>query len=207
MLFTIIVGFDFPLTFLGTTGAQLPYRFEIFLSFGLILFIINLRRTIRRWMGMRLVNQVQKFKWNSTMSPDRVKRVNVYTYLEALVMLFFGFGLYQVSPEAWLPFVALAFGAVDNVVFAIYGTSQHKFRTGLTSKALILADRDVIVIYFNGLRKVSAQQQSIYFDFVKDLQLSFPIDCIRKEEQETFFQALKATVDPEKVFFSKKLGE
>jgi len=206
MLFTIIVGFDLPLTFLNTSGAQMEYRFEVFLSLGLILLVINLRRGVRRWMGMRLVNQVSKFKWNSTMSKERVKRVNVYNMLEALVMISFGLGLYSVTPEAWMPLVAMIFGAVDSIFFAIYGSSKNKFRYGLTSKALILADRDVIVIYFNGLRKVSQQQQSIYFDFIKDLQLSFPIDCVKEEEQELFFKTLKETLNPDKVYFSKKLA-
>lgn len=206
MLFTIIVGFDLPLTFLNTSGAQMGYRSEVFLALGLILLVINLRRSVRRWMGMRLVNQVDKFKWNSVMSIERVKRVNVYNVLEALVMLSFGYGLYRVTPEAWMPLVAMIFGAVDNVIFSIYGSSKNKFRYGLTSKALILADRDVIVIYFNGLRKVSQQQQSIYFDFIKDLQLSFPIDCVKEEEQALFFEKLKETLNPEKVYFSKKLA-
>lgn len=207
MLFTIIVGFDLPLSFLNTSGAQLESRFYIFLTLGLMLLVINLRRSVRRWMGMRLVNQIDKFRWNSLMSADRVKRVNVYTILEAAVMLAFGIGLYRVTPEAWLPMVAMVFGAIDNVVFSIYGSSAKKFRYGLTSKALILADRDVIIIYFNGLRKVSQQQQSIYFDFIKDLQLSFPIDCIKEEEQEQFFHTLKETLNPEKVYFSKKLAD
>ena len=206
MLFTIIVGFDLPLTFLNTSGAQMEYRFQVFLTLGLLLMVINLRRSVRRWMGLRMVNQVSKFKWNSTMSSDRVKRVNVYNVLEAAVMLSFGIGLYKVTPEAWMPMAAMVFGAVDNVVFSIYGSAGKKFRYGLTTKALVVADRDVIVIYFNGLRKVSQQQQSIYFDFIKDLQLSFPIDCIKEDEQEQFFRTLKETVNPDKVYFSKKLA-
>lgn len=207
MLFTIVVGFDLPLTIFNTSGAQMPYRFEIFLTLGLIMFVINLRRSVRRWMGMRLVNKIDKFTWNSLMSVDRVKRVNVYNFLEAIIMLSFGIGLYKVTPEAWMPFSAMAFVFIDNVIFSIYGSSGKKFRYGLTSKALILADRDVIVIYFNGLRKVSQQQQSIYFDFIKDLQLSFPIDCIKNEEQEQFFHTLKETLNPDKVYFSKTLAK
>ena len=44
MLITIIVGFDLPLTFLKTSGSEMPYREEIFLGFGLVIFMINLRR-------------------------------------------------------------------------------------------------------------------------------------------------------------------
>lgn len=207
MLFTIIVGFDLPLTFLNTSGAQMEYKFQVFLTLGLLLMVINLRRSVRRWMGLRMVNKVDKFKWNSTMSKERVKRVNVYNLLEAAVMLCFGIGLYKVTPEAWMPMAAMVFGAADNVIFSIYGSTGKKFRYGLTSKALVVADRDVIVIYFNGLRKVSQQQQSIYFDFIKDLQLSFPIDCIKDDEREQFFRTLKETVNPDKVYFSKKLAD
>jgi len=205
MLYTIYVGFDLPIGFMNMTGSELPYRFETFLVMGLLLLIINLRRSIRRWMGLRLVNQTDKFKWNSTMSSERITRVNMYNAMEAVIMAFFGVGLYVVSPEAWMPMIGLLFGSADNIIFSIYGTSKHKYRTGLTSKALVIADRDVIVIYFKGLRKVSAQQQSIYFDFVKDLQLSFPTNCIKYAEQPAFFDALKSTVDQEKVFFSSKL--
>jgi hypothetical protein len=62
MILTIFVGFDLPIESLRTSGQQFPYRFEIFLALGLLFLIINIRRSIRRWMGMRLVNQVVKFK-------------------------------------------------------------------------------------------------------------------------------------------------
>lgn len=206
MLIAIIVGFDIPLTFIHTYGGEMPYRFEIFLGLGLILFIINLRRSIRRWMGMYLINQTRKFKWNAEMSKKRINRANVYSFLEGLIMFVFGYGLYTVTNEAWMPFAALAFGTVDNIVFSVYGTIKKKFRVGITAKALMVSDRDVIIIYFNGLRSVSQQQQSIYFDYVKDLQLSFPDDCVKEEDKAEFFKELKANFNPDKVYFSSKLG-
>ena len=57
MFLTIYVCFDLPIGFLKTTGAHLPYKFELFLGLGLLLFVINLRRSIRRWMGMRIVSK------------------------------------------------------------------------------------------------------------------------------------------------------
>ncbi|MEN9441298.1 MAG: hypothetical protein RLZ33_1375, partial [Bacteroidota bacterium] len=77
MLMTILIGFDISIDMfkIRTTGAQLPYRFEILLGLGLFILIVNVRRSIRRWMGLRLVNQIEKFKWNQPMSEERVKRV------------------------------------------------------------------------------------------------------------------------------------
>ncbi|NRA11084.1 MAG: hypothetical protein HRT57_03910 [Crocinitomicaceae bacterium] len=60
---SIYVGFNMPITFLRCTGEYLPYKEEIFLGLGLLVFIIVLRKAIRRWMGIRIVSRTHKFKW------------------------------------------------------------------------------------------------------------------------------------------------
>lgn len=202
MAVTIYVGFDLPIEFLRVSGSALPYREEILLGLGLIIFIINLRRTIRRWMGMHIVNQLKKFKWNAEVTKERKQRVIVYNFLEALVLGSVGFGLFTVSPEAWFPALALVFCTVDNLIFTIVGIAGKKYRAGVTSKAVILADRDVQLIYFSGLRKVSIHQQSIYFDYIKGLQMDIPLDSIPKDELPAFFEAIESNIDRDKVFFS-----
>lgn len=206
MLVTIIVGFDLPLTFLKTTGAELPYRAEIFLSIGVLILLINLRRSIRRWMGIRMVKQVKKFKWNTPVSSARKKRVATYLILEIVVFAFVGVALYEVSNQAWMPAIAYVYVALDNIIFTIVGFSTNAFRVGLSSKALIVADREVTVLYFSGLRKVSQHQQSIYFDYIEGLQLHFPTDCIPEENRAEFFELLEAQLDPNRVFFSKVMA-
>ena len=74
---------------------------------------------------------------------------------------------------------------------------------GITSKAVVVADRDVSVLYFSGLSKVSIHQQSIYFDYIKGLQLSFPIDCMEKEQHDAFFTVLEEQLNTDKVFITK----
>lgn len=202
MAVTIYVGFDLPIEFLKVSGSALPYRQEIFLSLGLILLVINLRRTVRRWMGMHIVNQMKKFKWNAEVTQERKQRVIVYNLLEALVFGSVACGLYTVSTEAWLPAIALVFCTVDNLLFTIIGIKGKKYRAGVTGKAVILADRDVQLIYFSGLRKVSIHQQSIYFDYIKGLQMDIPLDSIPKEELPAFFEAIESNIDRDKVFFS-----
>ena len=205
MFLTIYVSFDLPIGLLKTTGANIPYKFEIFLGLGLLLFIINLRRSVRRWMGMRIVSKKKKFKWNAPVSVSRKKRVITYLLLESLVMSFVAFGLLKLTDQAWMPAIAFLFGASDNIVFAIIGIKGNLYRIGLSSKALIVADRDVTLLYFTGLRKVSIHQQSIYFDYIKGLQLSFPSDCIEEESRSEFFALLEAQLDKDRVFFSKTL--
>jgi hypothetical protein len=206
MAFTIIVGFDLPLESFGTSGAQLEIRNEVFLSFGIVIFLINLRRSIRRWMGMRIVNQLHKFKWNVAVSADRKKRVQVYTFMEVFVFSALAYGLYWISHEAWIPALAFLIGAFDGLIFTSIGTAKKRFRIGVTSKAIVSGDRDVALVYFQGLRKISIHQDTIYFDYIKKLQLSIPLDCVPVTERESFFKIVEDQVDQNRVFVTRERG-
>ena len=205
MVLSIFVGFDLPLEFLKTSGAQLPYRFEAFLVLGIVFFVVIIRRSVQRWTGIKMVAQKTKYKWNVPMGKERKKYVYLYQYLEAFTMLIVGVGFYIISKEAIVPALALVFGFLDNVLFAILGQSKNIYRVGLTTKAVVVADRDVKVLYLSGLRQVSVHQQSIYFDYIKDLQLHFPLNCIPEADQSNFVQELKAIVNEDKVFFSESV--
>jgi len=205
MVLAIIIGFNLPLEFLKTSGAQLPYKNETFLVIGIIYFVIIIRRSARRWMGSKMVSQVAKFKWNVSMGKGRIRQVFLYQWLEALIMLVGGLALYGITEVAIIPACALAFAAIDNLVFLFAGKLKHIYRIGLTSKALVVADRDVKVLYLSGLRKVTIHQQTVFFEYIKDLQLAFPLDCIPKEDQGEFKDQLEAIVDRNKVFFDEKM--
>lgn len=201
LLVTIFVGFDLPIEFLRVSGKDLPYKEEIFLGLGLLILMISVRRSIRRWMGLRIVGKQNRFKWNVPMSKDRKGRVLTYLLIEVAVFLCIAIALYTITPLAWLPAVGFLFAVVDNLVFAAIGGTGNRYRIGLSSKALIAADRDVNVLYFNGLRTVTIHQQSIYFDYIQGLQLSFPIECIPENQLDEFFEVLESSVNKDKVFF------
>jgi hypothetical protein len=206
MAFTIVVGFDLPLESFGTSGAQLEIRDEVFLGLGILIMLINVRRSLRRWMGLRIVNQIEKFKWNIPVSVARKKRVQVYTIMEVFVFSTLAYGLYWVSKDAWMPATGFLFGAVDGLLFTITGSSRNRFRIGVTSKAIVSGDRDVCLVYFKGLRKISIHQDSIYFDYIKKLQLSIPLDCVAIEERENFFKAVENQIDLNRVFVTRERG-
>lgn len=204
LFFAIFVGFDLPLEIFKTSGANIQYIEIIFGAFGLIYFLILLRRSLRRWSGIALVGKVKRFKWNAPINNRRKKRVQTYLFLEALVMFCMGIALFLLTKEAIYPSIALLLGVLDNLLFWFIGKNE-RYRVGLSSKALIVADREISLLYFTGLRRITLQQQTVYFEYIKDLQLHFPLDCIQTDLQDEFFDALEQQVDTSKVFFSKKL--
>jgi hypothetical protein len=203
LAFTIFVGFDLPIEFLKTSGKNVPYKEHIFLSFAGILLLVGARRAIRRWMGLRLVNQIAKFQWNQPMSKARIKQVNLYLILEATMHFFIAIGTYVVAPESYPVSIVMFLLGIEHLIFAGVGTSGKKFRIGITSKAIVVADRDVKIAYFSGLRQVSTQQQSIFFDYIKELQISFPLDCISNEDRAGFRNTIEKNVNRDRVFFSE----
>jgi hypothetical protein len=93
----------------------------------------------------------------------------------------------------------LFFGIEGSIYLLI--NSKNNFRVGLSSKAILAVDREVILLYMEGLRQVSISQQTIYFDYINELQLSFPTDCINESERTDFFENLKQSVNQDKVLF------
>jgi hypothetical protein len=199
LLLSVFVGFDLPIDFLHTTGKRLPFRMEIYLVLGLLLLIIGLRRSIRRWMGVSMVKQQTKFIWNQPISTERKKRVFVYNSLEALVFLSLMLAHLFLSQVAFFVVAAYLILALDAVLFLLINGKE--FRVGLSSKAILVADREIVLIYLNGLRKVSVSQQTIYFDYIEELQLSFPLDCIEPSQKAAFFEALEGQIDRDRVLF------
>jgi hypothetical protein len=202
LVIAIFVGYDLPIEFLKTSGASLPFKFQIFLSLGIIYYIIIVRRSVRRWMGVAMVSKTEKFKWNVSMGEGRRKQVFLYQWLEALIMSSGGISLYYVCPDAIAPASALWVGSLDNIIFMILGQTKKLYRIGITSKAVVVADREVKVLYLSGLRKVTIHQQTVFFDYIKDLQMTFSLTCIPKEDQVDFKNTLESLVDRDRVFFS-----
>ncbi len=199
LLLSVFVGFDLPIDVLHTTGKRLPFRTEVYLVLALVLLIIGLRRSIRRWMGVGMVKQHAKFVWNQPISLERKRRVFVYNSLESLVFLSLFVAHLFLSEAAIFVSLTYLILALDAILFLVVN-AKH-FRVGLSSKAILVADREVILIYLNGLRKVSVSQQTIYFDYIEELQLSFPLDCIEPSQKAAFFEALEGQIDRDRVLF------
>ncbi|MFM6945805.1 MAG: hypothetical protein ACKOWW_01575 [Flavobacteriales bacterium] len=199
LLVSVFIGFDLPVEFLKSTAAELPYIKELYFTLGLLILIIGLRRTVRRWMGVSMVKQQDKFVWNQQISTERSKRVFVYNGLEALVFLSLIIAHLFLTTSAYFIVIVYFILLTDSILFVLM--NQKNFRVGLSSKAILVADREIILIYLHGLRKVSVSQQTIYFDYIEDLQLTFPLDCIQEDQKTAFFGALEAQIDRDHVLF------
>jgi hypothetical protein len=149
-------------------------------------------------MGIYIVNKTSRFVWNVPTSYKRKKRVVTYTLLEVLVMGSLTFAFYFLM-ESWiLPGAILLFFCLESIFFLVVGY-RNRFRVGVSSKAIIAADREVVIVYFTGLKKITLGKDSIYFDYIKELQLLFPTDCLEEDQISVFKEQVQKMIDRDKV--------
>jgi len=205
MFFTIYVSSDLPLTFLNTTAGALPYKDTVFWVFAGLMLILAGRRSVSRWVGVGMLRKPERFDWSKPIGKERKRQVRMYLLLEAAVALGFLLTCYIMTRDSLPLQITYGLLCIDQLIFFFIANSWY--RVGITQKALVVADREVRVLYFSGLRRVEVQQQTIYFEYIEDLQLSFPINCIAKEDLASFREALESKLNRDKVYFSKKFKD
>lgn len=203
LLYAIFVGFDLPLEMLKTTGAQLPYQLLSSGILGALLFIPTFWRSMKRWYGISLLRQESRFLWNQPISAVRKQRAITYNLLEGAVLLSLCLGVFAIYNQGWPIYLAYGIAFLDTVIYTLIGAKGKAWRVGITKKAVVLADREVKVVYFTGLRKIQQSQQTLYFNYIKDLQLDMPI--VAAQNQREFLENLLAQVNHDKVYVDQSI--
>lgn len=205
LFFTYMVNLNetfgiFPrLDFLGESAI---YKDYVYTTGAILIFLINARRSYKRWSGMKVVNQIEKFRFNTPISKDRVKTVILNNSIEVVGFSVFAIALFVLSDDAFVVvFVYLVF-IVDAIASMVIGVKGKKYRIGLTKKAIVAVDREVLPIYFMGLKRLTKQNQIIYFEYINDLVLDLNLNNIPIDKQDEFVEQLRTVINEEKVYFS-----
>lgn len=203
LILVVVVGQDIPIDAFHITGYDLPYKEYVFLGIATLFLLIGGRRSAQRWMGVAMIRKIDKFQWNEEVNKKRKKRVIFYLILESLFHTIMGVIFFVVSKDSLSIFIALLVLSADHLLFAILGKFSNIYRVGITKTAVVAVDREVRVLYFSGLRKVSVHQGDIYFNYIKDLVLEFPSDMIADNQRESFRESLKQQIDLDKVYLDE----
>jgi len=202
--FALAVGLNEDFEFLGLKiqGEEFAYKKMVFISSAGIIFLLGALKASKKWLGMRVIKQVKRFKFTCGLSSERQSRVLVYNSIEILFLLLFGLFFFIMSQESIYLTIAYLILAAENIANSFFGAAKKRYGIGISSKALIRVDREVNVIYFKGLQKITKHQDTLYFDYVNDLTLHVPLNVVPEEKETFFYEALKHQVDPDKVYYS-----
>ena len=200
----LAVGLNEDFSIFGYTieGEEFAYGELVFAICAGILLVLGGFKAVRKWMGLRLVGQKQKFSFITPISVERKKRVALYNALEIIFLLLWGGLFFYLTSAAWSLAFVLFFLALEHTLNSFIGLGGNKYCIGVTNKAILRVDREVDVVYFKGLQKISIQQQSIFFEYINDLVLHLPLDAIPSEELSNFDAILREKINPERVYYS-----
>ncbi len=193
---------DFSLFGLKIRGEEFEYTEVVFTVSAGIIFLLSALRSSKKWLGMRVVQQVERFKFNSTINEKRKNRVLLYNIIEIIFFLIFAAGLLYFTTSALYVVLVFVIVAIDSIINTILGTVAKRYRIGITSKAIVMADRETKAIYFKGLKKISKHQQTLYFEYVNGLVLHFPTNLLPDDEWDNFVTTLQSQVSPDKVYYT-----
>ncbi|MGB0933421.1 MAG: hypothetical protein ACPGU5_04005 [Lishizhenia sp.] len=196
-------GGTYELFGLKLPGEEFEYNSIIYISFAAVILIFGILKASRRWMGMRIATQTEKFIFSAPVSAPRKSRIFTYGILETAVLLAGAYFYYTISHLTLSVAIVLLAMAAEHVLHLLIGFKTNSFRVGITQKAIVSNDRDVTVMYFSGLRKVGIHQQTVYFDYIKELTLHLPVNCIDEQHWNAFKNTLKGQVNEERVFFNQ----
>lgn len=204
---SIFVGFDLPIEILRTSGKNLPHLHTYYLVFAAVFFLLGTRRSMRRWIGVRMVSKQSKFQWNEEIDAKRKSQVNMYLIIEGVLHLLIAVVFISLTSQALVMAIVFIALGLDHLLFCLFGNIFHLWRAGITNKALVVAERDFKILYFSGLRKVSVHQQTLFFDYIKELQLAVSVDCISPENRDSFRATLGEKVNRERVHFTESFKD
>ena len=198
ILFSVYIGLDIPIDSLGITGSEIPYQKEVFYIGTFICGLFHLLRSVKRWSALKVANKINQFKWSARIGKKRRGRVITYLFLEIFLMLCFSIAFFKLTPSSFSICSLLILSSIDSLFFVFFG--KNKYRISVSSKAIVIADREVQVIYFKGLRKISIHQQSVFFEYIENLQLFFPLNSLEEKDVSIFFNELNKLIDRERVY-------
>jgi len=181
---------------------EFEYTQLVFGISGGLIFLLGLMRSSRKWSGIRVVNQIDRFKFNTAISQERKQRVILNNGIEIVGFFLIAVVFTVFSKDAVFISLIFVIFIIDSVVNTIRGLTGKKYRVGMTKKAIVSVDREVITIYFKGLKHISIDKEQLYFEYINDLVLDFPLSNIPTEKQEEFMRLLRNNVDETKVYFS-----
>ncbi|RYM33888.1 hypothetical protein ERX46_07955 [Brumimicrobium glaciale] len=183
-------------------GDRFEYKELVFgISAGLI-FLLGATRSSRKWSGIKIVNQLDRFQFNTTISSERKQRVILNNSIEVLGFFLIGTVFIIFSKDAVFISLIFVIFIVDSIINSLRGILGKKYRVGMTKKAIVSVDREVVAIYFKGLKRISITKDQLFFEYNNDLVLDFQLNTIPQDRQEEFMRLLRVNVDDKQVYFS-----
>ena len=204
-----IVVYDLSFSNLSLKG--LPFKFEIFTSFAVLILLLGIIRILRKWQGLRDMKKYENFIFSTNIAKPAMDYAMLFTILEAvfyfLSLLYFS-NLLDLTMDYVLPMIlVLGFLGFECLLFLIkIKGGGNSFRIGMDDQVIAYFTREMHLFYYTGLMKVELHQSDlISLTYKEGLNLTLPTNILKKADRIPFRNALIQILENKDVYINDRL--
>ncbi len=186
---------------------------EICLGLILVIGLFGWLRIQRRWTGIKDIKSFNKFVYKTPLSKKAKAMVVMFSAMELIFLSFF-VGLFVKElpfdvDQVLLPIiVVLVIIIVEIIIFTVYAfKSKNILIMGVNKNLIAFFDREIHIVYFDGLQRISVYQNRLHFKYKLDLNIFVEIDYIPQENLIDFKKSLESVLLKKEVFIDDSFRE
>jgi hypothetical protein len=188
---------------------QIKFINEICYGIIFTITLLGILRIKRRWVAIKDIKAFKKFIYISPLS-KKAKLMALMFYLLEIIFLSFFIGVFvkelhlDVDGLITPMLIIVSLLVLEILIAAIYTlTSKNVMIIGVNKNLVAFFDREIHVIYFDGLQRISIYQNMFHFKYKLDLNRFIEVDYIPKENLMAFKNALENVLKDKNVFIDE----
>ena len=192
---------------------QIKFLKEICYGIIVVITLLALLRIQRRWVGIKDIKSFKKFIYKTPLSKKAKTLALVFSVMEIIFLSFF-IAIYfkELSHDVdflLLPIIIVLLIIVLEIILftTIALKSKNIMIMGVNQNLIAFFDREIHIVYFDGLQRISIYQNRLHFKYKLDLNVFVEIDYIPKENLLEFKKHLEQVLLAKNVFIDDSFRE
>jgi len=192
---------------------QIKFLKEICYGIIVVIALLALLRIQRRWVGIKDIKSFKKFIYKTPLSKKAKTLALVFSVMEIIFLSFF-IAIYfkELSHDVdflLLPIIIVLLIIVLEIILftTIALKSKNIMIMGVNQNLIAFFDREIHIVYFDGLQRISIYQNRLHFKYKLDLNVFVEIDYIPKENLLEFKKHLEQVLLAKNVFIDDSFRE
>jgi len=192
---------------------QIKFLKEICYGIIVVITLLALLRIQRRWVGIKDIKSFKKFIYKTPLSKKAKTLALVFSVMEIIFLSFF-IAIYfkELSHDVdflLLPIIIVLLIIVLEITLftTIALKSKNIMIMGVNQNLIAFFDREIHIVYFDGLQRISIYQNRLHFKYKLDLNVFVEIDYIPKDNLLEFKKHLEQVLLAKNVFIDDSFRE
>ena len=204
----LAAGILFDLSISSFHIKNISYQQEMLWSLAGIVALLGILRAIRRWQGIKDMKSFKSFSLHIKSSKSSLQYAILHSALELMFMLFTiiiaAFILMPEPHNAYPILLVSLFLFIESSIFLLRRLKNDQvFGVGVNKDVIAYFNREMKLLYFTGLQRVTIHYGMIHFQYKGELSMFLPATAIADEDRVKFRDHLIETLSEKNVYIDE----